>query len=245
MKKTLTMITLLAGAVSGYSQGEILFSAYGTLKQAVYNTQASSAYSVTYGGFTVMETVGSSPTTLTTAESPAGTTAYTAGSALSGSGFSAELLVGPGGLATAGATNASGVGLTAYGGSASATAIPYGFFTGNARHLGFISAAATFTLPNQTYFAGGSTVSVAIAAWNTDGGVYPTFASAVAGTGQTGDAWGISPVVQMAGLPVAPAGGETIPTTLESFSLGSSVPEPSTIALGVMGASALLFRRRK
>jgi hypothetical protein len=36
-----------------------------------------------------------------------------------------------------------------------------------------------------------------------------------------------------------------LPAGLESFSLTAAVPEPSTIALGVMGASALLFRRKK
>jgi hypothetical protein len=45
------------------------------------------------------------------------------------------------------------------------------------------------------------------------------------------------------------AGGGTLPpanlTTLTGFTVVAAVPEPSIIALGVLGASALLLRRRK
>jgi hypothetical protein len=240
MKKTLTIITLLAGAVSGYSQGQIIFNVYQTSdRQAIYNTQAGSAYAVTYGGYTVMETVGSSPTTLTTAESPAGTTAYAVGSALSGTGYSAELLIGPAGITSLTGT-AQGLGLLPFGGTNSTGGVVANFYTGNARHIGFINAGGTIALPTASYYANGATVSVAVAAWNNEGGTVTTLAAAQ----EAKDPWGISPVAQVAGLTTGASPGATL-AGLESFSLGTSTPEPSTIALGVMGASALLFRRRK
>jgi len=238
MKKTLTIITLLAGAVSGYSQGEIAFNVYQAAdRQAVYNTQLLSSTPVSYGGYTVLETMGSSTVAQTTAESPAGTTVYAVGSALSGTGYSAELLVGPAGSSLSamipfgGATN---------GGATDGVVV--GFFTGNARHLGFVNSTATFSLPTQgSTYAAGATVSVALAAWNNKGGADATLAAAQKDpTGQ----WGISDVAQLAGLAASPSPGSTI-TGIQSFSLGSPIPEPSTIALGVMGASTLLFRRRK
>jgi hypothetical protein len=240
MKKTLTVIALLAGAVSGYSQGAITFSFYnGTgLKQQVFNTQTGAATSVTYAGQTVMETIGSTAAGI---ETPKGSTVYQ-GSGLSGTGYNIQLLAGPAGITSANGTSsangAANVGLVAVGGTST-------FHTGAAT-LGMQQAAVSITLPTQSYFAVGDQVSLAVAAWNNDGGLYPTLASAVAGTGQVGDAWGISSVVTTtyaSGLPSAPPAA--MPTTIEGFSLGTSTPEPSTIALGVMGASALLFRRRK
>jgi hypothetical protein len=49
----------------------------------------------------------------------------------------------------------------------------------------------------------------------------------------------------LTGLYVSGAGTPPPLEGLESFSLTTAVPEPSTIALGVIGASTLLFRRRK
>jgi hypothetical protein len=247
MKKTLTIITLLAGAVSGYSQGNITFSLYsGTFRQAVYNTQAAIGnLSVSYAGSTVTEMVGSSPAAVTTAETPVGTTAYTAGSGLSGTGYSVELLVGPAGISTASGTvqeSGSPVGLLPFGGLGNVGGVPVTFYTGPARKIGFASSAVNFTTPATSYFAAGDTVSVAIAAWNNEGGTVLSLATAVADKVP----WGISPVEQTTtGLTTGTGSPIALPTSLESFSLGVATPEPSTIALGVMGASALLFRRRK
>jgi len=233
MKKTLSVITLLAGAVSGYSQGEIVFQLYNAgatgTKQAIYNTQLVNTYSVTYGGSTVMETVGSTPTG---AEYPKGTTVYT-GSGLSGTAYDVELLAGPGGITTPGG-KVGGVGLTP-------VSDIFNFKTG-ASTQGLMNGGETVTLPTESYFAGGQVASVAIAAWSS---TYSSLTAAI----QSGVAgvWGISPVAQTGALPVSPAPAEALPTGpggIESFSLGT-VPEPSTIALGVMGASTLLFRRRK
>jgi len=244
MKKTLTVIALLAGAVSGYSQGEILFnfynSAVGQVRQSIWNTQsaAASTYAVTYGGKTVNEEVGS---TSAGPENPKGTTVY-AGTGLSGSGYDIQLLAGPAGIATVGGTSsqngANNVGL------APVSSI-FNFKTSVALSGYQSGSQTTVTLPTQSYFSGGDQVSLAVAAWNNEGGTVTTLAAAVAG----GTPWGISPVVQSTfagGLPVPNSPSLPLPTTLEGFSLGVvATPEPSTIALGVMGASALLFRRRK
>jgi hypothetical protein len=233
MKKTLTLITLLAGAVSGYSQGEVVFNLYsGTLKLAIFGPQSvgASTYSVTYGGVTVNEEIGN---TTASTELPKGNPAsvYIAGSGLSGTAYDVELLAGPGGLATPGATT-NGVGLTPVSAAAN-------FRTGAAT-LGVMSGSQNLVFPTESYFGSGQTASIAIAAWSS---AYPTLAAAVS-SGVTGT-WGISPVVQFGPLAVSPTPDPALPTTLQSFSLGVTTPEPSTIALGVMGASALLFRRKK
>jgi hypothetical protein len=94
--------------------------------------------------------------------------------------------------------------------------------------------------------------NIAVAAWYNGGGVYTTLAEAQS----AGVPWGVSPVEILTGLG-EPASvetadvGHTTPLTqptepygIESFSLVTT-PEPSTIALGVMGVGAFLARRRK
>jgi hypothetical protein len=225
MKKTLTIVAVLAGAVSGYSQGQIFFYNYATeggstLKQAIYNVQptANDNYSVTYNNYTVSEELGS---TSATAETPKGTTVYS-GTGLLGTGFTSQLYASStpndtlGDLAPVGSTQP--------------------FFTGPSTAAGFINGAQTETLLT------GSVVTIAIAAWQTTGA--DGAASSLAVAQADGYAWGFSNLANDV-LAVAPATPTPMPTTIESFSLGQSIPEPSTIALGVMGVSALLFRRRK
>jgi hypothetical protein len=89
-------------------------------------------------------------------------------------------------------------------------------------------------------FASGATVDVRVHAWD---GAFSTYEDAVAGMG----AAGFSPT-----LSVTLGGGTVTPPNLvglSSFQLSAGgtvgVPEPSTIALGLLGAGLLLFRRRK
>jgi hypothetical protein len=87
--------------------------------------------------------------------------------------------------------------------------------------------------------APGSTINVALRTWTG-----ASFDAAKLGAG----AWGESNVI-----PVT-LGGEVVPgqpaatpgqlTGLTAFTM-TAVPEPSTIALGILGAAALLYRRRK
>jgi len=234
MKKSLTMLALLAGAVSGYSQGEVTFADYaGFLQQQVFNSQTSAPsgatlVTVSNGGFTTTEYVGS-----TAAASPSGNAVYAAGTALSGSGYDAQLFT----SATAGASISQ---LAADGGIL--------HFQTSAAQLGFIKSSTLVTIPG---LATGATGTYAIAAWASTGvdGAATTLATAQA----DGYAWGFSttafvtpgnPPVDL-GAPQVVGGSPPLSGDVEGFSLTSSVPEPSTVALGVMGASALLFRRRK
>jgi len=229
MKKTVTLITVLAGAVSGYSQGIVSFSDYnGAQQQQVFNTQANpvtgaTLTSVTFGGYTVNEYVGS---TANAAELPSGSAVF-AGAGLSGTQFDAQLLA------------AAGTGLPIS--SLVAQGSILHFYT-TAALLGFVKGTAAVTLTS-----GAVPTTIAFAAWTVNSagvaGAATTLAMAQADeqAGDAGYAWGVSTtqtVTPNTSLPLALTGG------MEGFSLGT-VPEPSTIALGVMGASALLFRRRK
>ncbi len=84
---------------------------------------------------------------------------------------------------------------------------------------------------------GGTSVTLTVRAWDSTKGA--TYAAAVAAGGKYG---------QSDPFTVTLGGGGSPPSTpadlvgLKSFSL---VPEPSTIALGALGAAALLLRRRK
>jgi hypothetical protein len=224
MKKTLTAIALLAGTAVGYSQGNVYFYMYNTengstLKQAIYGAQAGNTV-VTYGNYTVSEQQGSSALTH---ETPAGTTAYTAAPIVGQTPqyYVAQMLAAPGS------------------GDALSSLVPVGttlpFFT--------TASASGFTKGFETVAIGGTspTATVAVAAWyEGSSGQYTTLAEAQA----AGEPWGISDLANdtLATGINTPTG---MPQGITSFSLGVATPEPSTIALGVMGASALLFRRRK
>jgi hypothetical protein len=231
MKKTLTVMALLGGTVAGYSQGEILFQDGGPtstgFKQVIYTQNAANTeVSVSYGGYTVLEQQGS---TSATPEAPTGTTVY-GGTLLTGTGFTAELL-------GANGFNDSLGNLTPLLTTGGAPAV-LNFFTGGAA-----SGTTTGSTGAVTGAAGGPE-TIAMAAWNNEGGTITSLAAAQA----AGDPWGISALANITSIsaPSTPAAMSTASDLNLSFSLGTaSIPEPSTIALGVMGVSALLFRRRK
>lgn len=100
---------------------------------------------------------------------------------------------------------------------------------------GYWNSAAIVTIPGVT-----TTAAVAIAAWNTEGGTDTTLAAAQA----AGAPWGISDVSTTGPLGYESVTPPVLPAGLTSFSLGST-PEPSTVALGVIGASAFLMRLRR
>jgi len=226
---------LLGGAVAGYSQGSISFAGFVTgFKQQIFNVQASAPangtlVSVTYNGATVQEYQGASTGSL---ESPAGTVAYT--SPLSGAGYDAQLFASTSPTASSYSQLAPVVGSTSTG--------ILNFYTAPAA-AGFIQNADTDPIPGTSSSAG-QVVSIAIAAWQNSGvdGAAASLATAIA----DGYAWGFSPITTLSTTvtPASPASMSGAANTSLSFSLGS-VPEPSTIALGVIGASTLLFRRRK
>jgi len=233
MKKAITVMALLAGAASVYAQGEVGLSDYGsTFAIQIFNVQAAgeSTTPVSYNGFSGFETMGTSPNA--NLNTP-GTTAFDAGSAL-GNGYSVELLA-------AGGQNVPLSGLSAV---APVITTWYTAAGGNptAGFSGFWQSGANATIPNAL---GGSSATVALAAWNNEGGTVTTLAAAQA----AGDPWGVSTTGNTAGLGVA--GGGTppnLPSTITSFSLvagTNTIPEPSTIALGIVGASAFVMRLRR
>lgn len=240
MKKTLTITALLIGAVSGYSQGQMNFTGYNSGNPGSYqifnvNTiNADNNTTVTYGGYTVSEEQGntSAASGPSSKENPKGSTVYS-GTALAGTGFSAQLLA------------AAGTGdplselspLTGTGGGNTGI---LNFYTATAA-AGFITGSSTTSIPGTSTGAPGATI--AIAAWNNEGGTVTSLAMAES----LGDPWGISALANITTTftPTTPAALSTASDLNLSFCLGNEIPEPSTIALGVMGASALLFRRRK
>jgi hypothetical protein len=228
MKKTITVMTLLAGAVSAYSQGTINFSDYNAqYGQAVYAPSTGATVSVTYNGYTVMEVQGASA-----ADKPSGGTTVYSGTPLSGTGFDAQVLAAPGENDTL--LQLAPIGAPVFFGTS--TTIPGRFVTAG---QGYPTTTTTPSVPGSGV---NGSVTVALAAWQNNGtaGAATTLAEAQS----DGYEWGISALGNIA----ATGGGSITPPLLPavagSFSLGS-VPEPSTIALGVLGASALLFRRRK
>jgi len=222
---------LLAGAVSGYSQGLVEFymdddvggipdPPYPVFQQAIYNVSVGTDH-VTYGGYTVTEQQGSSAI-----DTPAGTTVYSGallgGSASTGKAYDAQMLSAPGA------------------GDALSTLVPVGtplnFFT-SAANTGFVKGDYAETLG-----AYGSTITLAVAVWANDGvdGPAPTLADAQA----DGYDWGISNTADDTLSTSGPSLPTGMPSTIESFSLGASeVPdELSTgIVLGVVSASAFLL----
>lgn len=97
--------------------------------------------------------------------------------------------------------------------------------------------SVSVTIPG-TSASGGDIATLQVRAWCNYGGTVTTWAAALAQ-----GYYGKSQTFNSSALTVAPSTA-TFMTNMQSFSL-VQVPEPSTIALGVMGAAALLIRRRK
>jgi hypothetical protein len=252
MKKSLTIVALLAGAVGAYAQGTINWADY------IFPT-----FSITVWSPQNIPTLAAQQTGNSSFDLPGGSTSYQ-GVPIGGS-TGGEVI---GGIAYGNGANFT-VGLYAVGGAgnnaqllaAELTGAPIataaflsagGIGTGNAGINGNDSAGIWGVSANQTAFPVPSATAgatLAIGAWyNPGGNTYATEALAAA----AGVPAGFSPMESVSQL-----GGEGGPPTttsnlgqhitaggITSFSL-TEVPEPSTIALGVIGASTLLFRRRK
>jgi len=135
----------------------------------------------------------------------------------SGSGFQAQVYIGPAGTTSASALTTNGVGGTTTPFQSGAGA---GYFLGGARTI--------------EGFAAASVITVQVRAWATSAGA--NWESAVLGRGE-------SNLIQVT------LGGGALPPAnlvgLQGFNV-IAVPEPSSIALGLLGLGAIvLFRRRK
>ena len=252
MKKTLFAMTLLAGAVSVYSQGTVSMGNYNSdsFYMQVYGIQSGPGpVSVTYAGVTITETQGNSSYGVATPpggqygsyNGAPGSTVYTA-SPLNGTQYDVGLL---GVLGTVAAGNYSALSL-------STSSVLSGLGTAASPTPTLIGGAGSWTASPEGIIPGtGSVYTIAIAAWVNSGahGAASTLTAAVG----DGYAWGISDMIttslatgiDLTATLYAQGNYGTGANNLQSFSINTAVPEPSTIALGVMGASALLFRRRK
>jgi len=230
MKKSFPiLVTLLAGAVGAYAQGQIEWDDY--------------APKVPSDGFeiTVWSPNTANPTVQTFGDGPgdvpAGTTTYPNSVPIGGSATGS----GPTGY---GNGNNYSIALYAAAGasqpSSSLTLVPGAQTTFSTQYGGsWDSLGGVFvTVPGVAY---GSVGTFQLAAWYNGGGTITLAQAEVPGSG---DPWGLS---QPANITLA--GPPAVPSTLNpitSFSLQvSTIPEPSTIALGVIGASAFLMRLRR
>ncbi|MDB6026385.1 MAG: hypothetical protein JWM68_2608 [Verrucomicrobiales bacterium] len=86
----------------------------------------------------------------------------------------------------------------------------------------------------------GTTATLQVRVW--DGSLFGTYALAVAGNGVTGKSVTFNYTPQDTTLPATPIDASFM-YGLQSFTV--AVPEPSTIALGILGAASLLVVRRR
>lgn len=219
MKKTITgAVALLAGACVAYSQGTVFFGNYGDLSPYIY---------VTYKG----ANIGGS----------AASTGVAANDVGSGSSWSVGLYGAPG----AGAAESSLALLN----TAASVPVVATLETGSGADStpGTWYTGAIGVIPNSggAGFSGaGNTVSIQIDAWYNDGGTIGTYAAAVAAGVPVGQSLEAN---YTTGGPAASGPPATAPE-MSPAALGNivvSTPEPSTVALGVMGASAFLLRLRR
>lgn len=217
MKKSLITLALVACTVTAFAQGQCTF------QMRITGSLLAPVYLPELSDPTI-ELHGNSATGI-----PAGTTVYTGGviPAAQGANFSAQLFGGPLGTTDASLLQA---------------ATPATTFRTSASLAGLIIAVPV-TLPNV---AVGATATLQARAWDNKGGQVTSWAAAEAlsrtdSTYRLGDSLLFdSPVLK--GPPDTP----TDTANIRSFNLHTVVPEPSTIALGVLGLGALvLFRRRK
>jgi len=101
-------------------------------------------------------------------------------------------------------------------------------------------SSAIGVVPGTT--GAGAAATIQVYAWYNNGGTITSYSAAQAANVPTGFSATVSAVTGGPGSPPATPSSYAFP----NFSVtGSAVPEPSTIALGVMGASAFLMRLRK
>jgi len=241
MKKSITILALLAGAVGAYAQGTLTFGDYGNgFTIDVFSPQAGLGGLTTQTGNSVYD-------------NPAGATVYTGvglggtstgtGPAAYGNGalWTLALYAAPGQNNTVGLAAAELAGtpivtslFQTSGGTGPGNTGVNGNDSAGVWALNFGSIAKT-TLPG---FTGGATLQ--LEAWYNGGAANLTYLlSPVHGMSVVGE------IAALGGTGSPPATTPTLAASgITSFSL-TGVPEPSTIALGVIGASTLLFRRRK
>lgn len=117
---------------------------------------------------------------------------------------------------------------------------PVAFYSGGVGSLkGYITTGGEVAVG---FLAGGTSAQVMLKAWNSAAGSSFEAASGSA-TGIVGSS---APITVTLGNPLAvPPGTPADLTGLAGFAVTAVIPEPSTIALGLLGVAGLLIRRRK
>jgi len=217
MKKLAITIGLLAGASVGYTQGVLNWSDYAPPSGGL------PAFSISiFNG-------GTGGPGNTSQDLPAGNATYT-GTPL-GAGFEVGLYVD--GTAAAVQNDVSSGTPVATDTFVTANSFPGRWDVSG----GFNTAVAGF--------ASGSAVFVELAAWSTSGGA-TSYAQAISQGVAAGNSGASSGTTVLGGGGSPPATpGSLAGIGITDFTTQTSVPEPSTIALGVIGASTFLMRLRR
>jgi hypothetical protein len=250
MKNILILSGLVAGAVGAYAQGTVNFTqiASGTASH-VYSPDTANPATPFQGNISQVNNFSHG-----NGDNPTGTTVYTGallGSAAAtgiyaqGNQFDAQLFAAAGNSL---APETSLVAVSQY----IATSFNGGAATGSTTAGTFVSPTIVQPdpgIPGTGTGTGETGASIELRAWYNDNGTITSWASALTGNGNIANAiYGKSTEFLLTGLGNT---GVNPPVTapnlvgLTSFSLVSATPEPSTIALGVMGACAFILRRRK
>jgi hypothetical protein len=232
MKKTLIIAGLLTGAMGAYAQGTLDWNSQANWLISVYSPNTATPGTIQ---------TGDSPF-----DTPVGQTVYSGGfvggGSSPGAGVGDTPTSGPGGINY---QNAAGFEFGLYVDTTAAAVLsdilsspPVATTSVNDGALG---TSALATVPNIT---GGTSVNVGLGAWYTDGGLYGSYNTAAGANQPAGYSISSSQIAlgTQTGTPVTIGPG----LGLNSFSLAlTTVPEPSTIALGVLGASTFLMRLRR
>jgi hypothetical protein len=216
MKKSFAgVLVLLAGASVTYGQGAVSLANY----EADINTYIYVSYKGSTGSTTLLGGPGTgapAPTLGNYAQEVGNGAEWTVQLyGATGSGLSASAL-----SPLTGETSTFANGLSG---------------SGNDPALGTWLSSAIYQFPGA---ASGTVATVQLYAWYNDGGAITSYSEAVADGVPTG--YSDTANVTLIAAPSTPA---VLPDALGSFTV--AVPEPNTIALGVVGASAFLMRLRR
>jgi len=251
MKKSLTLISLLAGAVSVYSQGQVNTSDYNApgFNIHIWSPDANSPTTEFQGNSGA--TIAGNADYNTSPDAPAGNTVYT-GTLVGGSGsgvtgaagyangdnFDVELYAAAGAVTTFSTSTFTPVQALGPLGDGALPPNWAGLYQGGGI-LTLDGTGGTITVPI------GGLVTFAVAAWYNNNGTVTSYQGpgvGITGISQLGTTTAEGNNITPPFLPGAAGNGNP---GITSFSLTTSTPEPSTIALGLVGASAFLMRLRR
>jgi len=267
MKKTLILAASLLGAIGAYAQGTVYYQdGQSDVTIHIFAPQAANS--------AVQLTGDQAGSTGVTADAyyNNGTDGNYAGTATSNTGNTSTASVGGSAVYTGGAIgntaagNATAAGAYNYNNGSDYTVELYAAPGLNApvsalqpvtQYLTTIATSSTkggqFKTVNVTGDTGipntsSGSATIALVAWYNGAGTYTSYSAALS----AGVPTGMSPLDNdsiLGNIGGPPASLTADMQGLESFSLVvpgvTPIPEPSTVALGVIGASTLLFRRRK